>query len=619
MAELGHEKLAQMVANASDLTETARLASERARDYYDGHQWTTSEIKALQARKQPVITINRIQRKVDAMLGIEQRGRTDPRAMPRTPADEQAADVATKALVFVEDTTRFDQKRTNAFENMIIEGYGGAEIIVEQRNGRPEIVVSRLRWEEIFFDPHSREKDFSDASFMGVQKWMNLDAALEQFGELWVSRQPEGTNPEDAMQALEEMLLAAMPAGVGVTYEDRPRDETQFQWVDKRQRRVRLAQMYYRRMGVWYFAIVTGGGTIVNEPSAYLDEDGKPSCPMVLMTAYIDRENRRYGLVRTLMDIQDEINKRRSKVLHQLNSRQTWSVKGAVDVAAVKREKASPDGHIEVSPEYLDMMGGRLPFGDMAITDQVAGQFSLLQESKSEIDMLGPNASLLGQLTGAQSGRAIMAQQQAGFAELAPIYDSLRDWTLRCYRQMWMRIRQFWTDERYIRVTDEMQAPQFIAVNRVIGMQEAMDPQSGQVIMQPVMENELARLDVDLIIEDAPDMVSLRQEQFEQLTQMAQAGIPIPPEMVVEASSLRDKRNVLQVMKEAQAQAAQAAQAQMQMEAGKAQADVQAKQAKAQRDAAEAAKTNAETPGADAQSQGAVIQAFVERRALLGF
>jgi hypothetical protein len=242
-----------------------------------------------------------------------------------------------------------------------------------------------------------------------------------------------------------------------------------------------------------------------------------------------------------------------------------------------------------------------------------------LQESKSEIDMLGPNASLLGQLTGAQSGRAIMAQQQAGFAELAPIYDSLRDWTLRSYRQMWMRIRQYWTDERYIRVTDEMQAPQFIAVNRVTGMQEVLDPQSGQVIMQPVMENELARLDDDLIIEDAPDMVSLRQEHFEQITQMAQAGIPIPPEMVVEASSLRDKRNVLQVMKEAQAQAAQVAQAQMQMEAGKTQADAQAKQAKAQRDVAEAAKTQAETPGADAQSQGAVLQAFAQRRALLGF
>jgi hypothetical protein len=199
-----------------------------------------------------------------------------------------------------------------------------------------------------------------------------------------------------------------------------------------------------------------------------------------------------------------------------------------------------------------------------------------------------------------------MAQQQAGFAELAPIYDSLRDWTMRCYRQMWMRIRQFWTDERYIRVTDEMQAPQFIAVNQVVGMQPAIDPQTGQVVMQPVIENGLASLDVDIVIEDAPDMVSLRQEQFEQLTQMAQAGIPIPQEMVIEASSLRNKRKVLDAMdktKQEQAQGQEQAmgmQAQaMQTEDARRNAETQAKaiaaQAKAAKDLADAEATQLDT------------------------
>lgn len=619
MAELPHHKLATMVRTAADMTETARQQSERARDYYDGHQWTAEEVAELKKRKQPVITINRIQRKVDAMIGIEQRGRTDPRAMPRTPQDEQAADIATKALVFVDESTRFDQARSLAFENMIIEGYGGVEIVVEQRRGKVEVALNRLRWEEIFFDPHSREKDFSDAMFVGVQKWMSLDTALEQWGEAWLERQDEGTDPEEAMASLETILSTNSEAGTGTTYEDRPNGDASFQWVDERQRRVRVAQMYYRRAGAWYFAVIGGGGQIINEPSAYLDEDGNPCCPMVLMTAYIDRENRRYGMVPTLFSTQDEINKRRSKILHQLNSRQTWGLAGAVDVARMKIEKSRPDGHIEIAPEYADLMAGRLPFGDMQITDQTMGQFNLLTEAKAEIDMMGPNASLLGQLSGQHSGRAIMAQQQAGFAELAPIYDSLRDWTLRCYRQMWSRIRQFWTDERYIRITDEMQAPQFIAVNHVVGMQPAMDPQTGQIVMQPVMENGLADLDVDIVIEEAPDMVSLRQEQFEQLTQMAQAGIPIPPDLIVEVSGLRDKRKVLESMKAMQQQAAQAQQMQMDMEAGKVQADVGAKQAKAQRDQVEAAKTAAEIPGAQAQSQGAVVQSLVERRALMGF
>lgn len=618
MAELAHEKLIAMVSQAADATEVARNASERARDYYDGHQWTDDEIAELQRRKQPVITANRIQRKIDAMVGLEQRGRTDPRAMPQNPSDEDAADVATKALVFVDQRTRFDQARSLAFENLLIEGYGGVEIVAEARNGKAEIVVNRLRWEEIFFDPHSREKDFSDATFMGVQKWMSLDQAIDQFAEMWLQRQEEGVDEEDALSQLEEMLTARPGDGHGETYEDRPRDGA-LAWVDKKLRRVRVAQMYYRRGGIWYFAVLTGGGAIVNEPSSYLGEDGKPSCPMVLMTAYIDRENRRYGLVKSLISMQDEINKRRSKILHSLNSRQTWGIAGSVDVQRMKLEKASPDGHIDVDPAYADLLGGRLPFGDLPVQDQTAGQFSLLQEAKAEIDMMGPNASLLGQLTGGQSGRAIMAQQQAGFAELAPIYDSLRDWTLRCYQQMWMRIRQFWTEERFIRVTDDMSAPEFVAVNRIVGYQNAYDPQTGQMVQVPTIENTLAELDVDIVIEEAPDMVSLRQEQFEQLTQMAQAGIPIPPKLVIEASSLRNKREVLEAMEQAQQQAMQAEAAKMQAEGQKAQADAASKAAKAQRDQAEAAKTIAQIPGEKAQSEQTAIATFAQRRALMGF
>ena len=240
--------------------------------------------------------------------------------------------------------------------------------------------------------------------------------------------------------------------------------------------------------------------------------------------------------------------------------------------------------------------------------DQVAGQFNLLVESKNEIDTLGPNASLLGQLQGDQSGRAIMAQQQAGLVELAPIYDSLRDWTLRVYRQMWMRVGQFWTEERWVRVTDEAQAPQFIGVNQIVGM----DPYT----MQPLMENMISQMDVDIIIDEAPDIVTLRQEEFEQLASMAQQGIPIPPEMLIEASSVRNKQRLLEMMgqqkQEAMQMQAQAMQMQTQIEGQKAANEAMTAQAKAQRDTAEAQKTLAEIPGVEAQARTAAMQGAIQ-------
>lgn len=583
MPDFDIAKLRKMVEISIDETAPARELSERDRDYYDGYQWTPAEQAVLRKRKQPVITINRIKRKIDAMVGIEQRGRVDPRAYPRNPQDEAAADAATKALVFVDDNTRFDSKRSAAFENVLVEGYGGCEVIVEMKRGRLEVVINRLRWEEIFYDPYSREKDFSDAAYTGCMKWMTIDAALELYGAVY---QGEGD--------LGELLEKTMKFAQDTTFEDRPATQVS-RWADQRQKRVRIAQMYYRKGGIWCLAIFCGGGIIYQGESDYLDEDGKPDNPIILFSGYVDRENQRYGVVRDMISAQDEINKRRSKLLHQLNSRQTIAVKGAVDsVADMKRQLAMPDGHVEINIEAFEdaIRAGVKPFEVVQNADQTAGQFSLLQESKSEIDMLGPNASLLGQLEGNQSGRAIQAQQNAGFAELAPIYDSLRDWTLRVYRAIWNRIRQYWTEERWIRITDDMGSVEFVGLNVQHGMQVAMGP-SGHV-MQPVMQNAVAEMDLDIIIEDMPDVASLKQEEFAQMADMAGKGVPIPPEALIEASSLRNKKEILDRMEEAKAQAMQAQMAQMQGEqqikAQELQIDGITAEAKAQRDKAAAMK-----------------------------
>jgi len=330
---------------------------------------------------------------------------------------------------------------------------------------------------------------------------------------------------------------------------------------------------------------------------------------MVLMAAYVDRENRRYGVVRDMIDPQDEVNKRRSKALHLINSRQTMGVKGAVSAQTLKTELAKPDGHVEIDADLA--MGAReagIPaFQVLPTTDMAQGNLAMLAEAKAEIDMVGPNAALHGQLDGQQSGRAILAQQNAGLAELAPVYDSLRDWTLRVYRQMWMRIKQYWTEERFVRVTDEAGAAQFIGVNVQKGVQ--FDPMTNAIV--PMVENPVAQMDVDIIIEEAPDLVTLRQEEFQQLAEMRQSGIPIPDEMLIEASSVRNKARLLELMQEQKQQQAAA----MQMQGQAAQADAQIKgmaaQAKATRDMAEADKTQTETA---LMQRNAAVQELVARQ-----
>src|SRR5690606_11148416 len=144
------------------------------------------------------------------------------------------------------------------------------------------------------------------------------------------------------------------------------------------------------------------------------------------------------------------------------------------------------------------------------------------------------------------SGRAIQAQQSGGVVELGPIYDVHRGWKRRIYRQIWYRIKQFWDEERWVRVTDEESNVKFVGLNRQlterdrIASELGIEPdqveralaQMGAVALpgaldQPAgIENEVSKIDVDIILREAPDTISIQQEQFAEIVNLAQVYGP---------------------------------------------------------------------------------------------
>jgi len=140
---IGLETLIEYFEDAADASNDARVASERARDYYDGIQLTAAEIKELQRRKQPPTVFNRIQPKIDFLLGVETKNRTDPKAYPRTPNHDEAADAATDGIRYVCDNNNFDSISSNVFENELIEGTGGVAVEVDPET--LEIEINRFQ------------------------------------------------------------------------------------------------------------------------------------------------------------------------------------------------------------------------------------------------------------------------------------------------------------------------------------------------------------------------------------------------------------------------------------------------------------------------------------------
>lgn len=537
-------KLVQDFEEAEEASDQSRKLSEQCRDYYDGKQLSSSERKTLQQRGQPDIIINRIQPKIDYLLGFEASNRTDPKAFPRTPADEDASEAATDGLRYVEDSTHLDSKFSTAWENMLIEGFGGLELTVDDQTGK--IDIKEWHWDRLFYDPHSRKPDFSDARYLGGVIWMDAEEAKEKW--------------PDAAEAIDQTIATET---ISQTYDDKPLHK---KWTaGGKRKRVRICQMYHKKAGVWQWCIFTKGGKLEGGQVNFTDQDGKSWCPLIMQSAYVDRENNRYGLVRIMLGPQDEINKRRSKALHMLTVKQVIAERGAVDDVDMAREElAKSDGWIEKNPGF-----------EMEVVRDdanIAGHLNLLQEAKNEIELIGPNAAMLGKQGGSAdpSGRAILANQQGGQTELSRLLDRHRHFKRRVFEGIWNLIRQYWTEEMWVRVTDDEKNVKFVGFNRPVTGGEELgkkleaqgmppeeikafieaqmsDPMQAQILQQPVrMENVPSQMHMDITIEEVMDVANIAQEQFNGLIDLARAGVTFPPDFYIEASSLRNKAQLLE-------------------------------------------------------------------------
>lgn len=596
------ETLKRQYQEALTLTKDARVAQQKDGDYYDGYQLTRAEKRILAKRKQPDNVWNFVRLWVNGTLGVIKQGTTDPRAYPRNPQDEEAADVASKTLRYIADTANFDALKIDVCKDYLVPGTGAAIIEVD---ADLKVTVTQIRHGEFFYDPRSRRQDFSDARYMGIAKWVWADDLKAEYPNM-------GQQIEDAFD------------GSGLvfddTMEDRPSDAGTVGWVDKRQRRLMKVEMYYRRGQAWHRCVFFTGGLLEEGESAYRDDKGYACNPIEAQSCYVDRENNRMGIVRDMRGPQDEINKRSQKLLFELTARQLQESMpggGGGDVDIARSEASRPDGVI--------------PSGWTVVqrSDVVAGQERLLQNAIAQGERFAPNPAILGRQGESQSGRAQLVRQQAGLTEQAVVFGGIEEWELRVYRQMWNRARQFWTAPMWIRVTDDEGSPQFVGVNQPPeGAQPMPDPngqpdEAGRVPQmmeqgkpaflmpdgQKVLgyENALAELDVDITIDTVPDTANVQQEQFAMMAEFAKA---FPQDVafddLLELSTMPNKRAVKEKRKARQEQAAQ------QQQSPQAQIAMRGAMAKVAQEEAKVGKTLAETDLTAAKAQTEMLKPEME-------
>lgn len=476
---------------------------------------------------------------------------------------------------------------------------------------RVEIDINFLPFDRVYFDPASRRRDFKDANYVGLVAWMDFDEAKQRYPK-----------KADDIGSLQDQC-----AGTD-TFEDKPK------WLDKGRKRIKVCQHYFIHEGVWHVAHFTDGLFLMDaKPSPLLDEAGQPECPIELVHGYITRENERYGLVNSLLGLQDEINHRRSKALHMLSTQQLHYEQGALtDARKTADALKKPDGAVEFPPGTL-AEGRAKVHSNMELA---AGQAQLLQDAKQEMDQRGATSLVQDMSRGDLSGSAITRIQKMGTMQMGRLFDAHRNWKKRVYRQVWNRVKQFWDEERWIRVTDDEDKLKWTGLNVPVTVGEALkekaeqgDQRAQQALQQMVatqdprlnqvytVRNNVAEMDMDIIMAEAPDTLTIQQEQFEIMAELAKMYGPekVPFEIMLELSSLYGKDAIKEKLagdpQQAQVQA-QMAQMQQQIQQMMIQLEMADKQADIAKKQADAAKTEAETEQTYIENQ--VAAAFPDTR-----
>lgn len=566
----------------SVLSQTYRTWVDRARacyDFYDGNQWNNDEIAELENRGQVPIVINKIRSRIKGLSGTEIVQRTRVGYGPRSakPEDEATADALTRIALYVQDKNNTVFSRSKSFEDSLICGIGAH--ITEKYNEK--ICNNRFSPFDVFWDVSDQSPDMSDGYYRGFKRWFNTEELIALY--------PDKENALKQLVGLSDAFpydqyLPLMQQGnAGTDYID---EKGRVNYSDRTKNRILVVEVEYRQLEDAYEYVNSEGkliltfdkkeaeknrikqdearskgfyGVVYRETLAYRhyvcqfagdvelyheshDILNKPDFDLQLLCLdKTERDNVPTGLVWWAIDSQKELNKRRSKMLHHLNSARVIADSDAFEnVEYIRKEAARPDAVI------LKKKGteAKIEF----TVDLAKSQFDVMQLSDREIqDQMGVYDELLGRETNATSGVAIQKRQNSGMRQQAPQFDKLKLFTKKFGELLLVYIQNVFRDEQVVTVLDDD------GLSKAITLNAPLRDKDGQIVTgvdgKPIMVNDIRTGTYDVYVKETLDVASFSEDTLERLSQMLMNGVQ-PSALTLMAAGFTE-RQAAELMKKA--------------------------------------------------------------------
>src|ERR1051326_146640 len=292
--------------------------AKEARRYYHGAQLTADQLRVLRGRGQPPQVWNFVSRKLNSIIGLVERMRSDPKALPRTPKSEQGAEIATHSIRYVLDANEWKSIEYWCLLQCSIDGIAGTQRVLKRdKQGKYNLRIDWVIGDEYFYQPKSYRLDFADSRYEGIAKWVDLDEAIDLFPDK------------------EELISGLFEGDSGMpTHPDRD-----IKWLATSQKRLRLVEHWYKHKGRWCWAFYVSTVLLDEGESPFFDDEGNSISSFDMFAAAVDQDGDRYGFVRNLKPIQDALNGGKSKMLHLANTKTVKATKGVVDDVETSRTK----------------------------------------------------------------------------------------------------------------------------------------------------------------------------------------------------------------------------------------------------------------------------------------
>jgi hypothetical protein len=560
---------------------TARKDGTESRGFYTGKdQWPMNVKQELAREKRTSITINEVAAKIDLLAGFQRQNRTDTKFAPIEEGDQSVAAILDVVYKNIEDQNGFSHEESLVFLDELIEGRGNFHVYVDfDEDVRGKIVVERLSNKEIVYGPHDRF-DLKDLEHQTKFRMFSKGKIEQMFpdkaekinsmfteADIDASLDPIIDNPGDQYATGVEI---DMGADIGM--------DTLVNIIKKE---VKILEQFERSYFTEYGIVVPEDGFVESIPELSKREaDEWETIPLVrtvrrnrsrilrtvvagtvfieeselddfdIIPVYAKKDGDYfYGKVEEVKDPQREINKRHSQAIDILNKQATYNwiidsetFKGPREEKEFVQNSSTPGYVIKVDrmtnkPEKVD--GVRIP-------SEVVSMMELSSNKLREIMNIPQEA--LGFSDREFSGIALQEKKRSTQMANEYLFDNLNAAKRILAKRIVAKVAEFYDVDRIVRLVNN---------SRPMSESSQQKNQINEAEAQSLLENE-DLMKYDVVTTPSISSPTARTANFAILFELAKQGVIQDPSILIAASDIPNKAEILGNLA-AQAEAAAAA------------------------------------------------------------